>query len=299
MDSPLITVGLPIPLAVIMFGLGLSLTTADFRRVQQSPRPVLIALVCQLLILPVVAWGLVFLFDLSPLVAVGFMLLAASPGGTTANLYSHLFRGDVALNRTLTAINTIISFVSLPLIAAWAIGHFLDDSNTLGLQFNRLVLIYAIVLVPIVLGMVVRRRSPELADRLDRPVRTASGVMLIFVVIGCLYTEKDNISGYLAEVGLAAAVFCIISLSVGYFVPRRVSLTEDQAVACGFEIGIRNSILSIAMALTVIGSAPMAVPSAVYGVLMFPIGAVFGLIVRNRGVLKDDDEPRRVIQRNV
>jgi len=297
MDSALITIGLPIPLAVIMFGLGLSLTPADFRRVSQSPMAVGIALVCQLLVLPLVAFGLVKLFDLSPLLAVGFMILAASPGGTTANLYSHLFRGDVALNITLTAINSVIAIVTLPLVSGWAIAHFVDESTQIGLQFDKLLQVFAIVLVPVIIGMVVRRRSPEFADRMDRPVRTASAVMLLLVVVGAMYTEKENIAGYLAEVGLIAALFCIISLTVGYLVPRRLGLTEDQAVACGFEIGIHNSTLAIAMALTVIGNAQMSVPSAVYGVLMFPIAAVFGMVVRNRGVLKDADRPRSVGQR--
>lgn len=297
MDSALLTIGLPIPLAVIMFGLGLSLTPDDFRRVRRSPRAVGLALICQLLILPLVAFLLVKVFALPPLLAVGFMLLAASPGGTTANLYSHLFRGDVALNITLTAINSVIAIVTLPLVSAWAIGHFLEDSTTIGLQFDKLLQVFAIVLIPVLIGMFVRRRSPEFADRMDRPVRTASAVMLLLVVVGAMYTEKENISTYLAEVGLIAAVFCILSLSVGYFVPRRLGLTEDQAVASGFEIGIHNSTLSIAMALTVIGNAQMSVPSAVYGVLMFPIAAIFGMVVRNRGVLKDGDKPRPVAQR--
>lgn len=294
MDSALITVGLPIPLAVIMFGLGLSLTTDDFRRVRQSPRAVAIALVCQLLVLPIVAFALVKLFGLAPLLAVGFMLLAASPGGTTANLYSHLFRGDVALNITLTAINSIIAIVSLPLVAAWSIGHFLGDNSPVHLQFGKLLQVFAIVLVPVVIGMLVRRRSPEFADRMDRPVRLASAIMLFLVVIGAMWTERENISDYLAEVGFIAALFCVISLSVGYFVPRRFGLTEDQAVASGFEIGIHNSTLSIAMALTVLGNAQMSVPSAVYGVLMFPIAAVFGMVVRNRGVLQVDEPSREV-----
>ncbi|KGN38714.1 bile acid:sodium symporter family protein [Knoellia subterranea] len=285
MDSALLTIGLPVPLAIIMFGLGLSLTPDDFRRVRQSPRAVVIALVCQLLVLPLVAFGLVELFGLPPLLAVGFMILAASPGGTTANLYSHLFRGDVALNITLTAINSVIAIVTLPLITGWAIGHFVDESSDIGLQFDKLLQVFAIVLIPVLIGMFVRRRSPEFADRMDRPVRTASAVLLLLVVIGAMWTEKENITTYLAEVGLIATLFCILSLSVGYFVPRRLGLTEDQAVASGFEIGIHNSTLAIAMALTVIGNAQMSVPSAVYGVLMFPIAAAFGLIVRNRGVL--------------
>ncbi|MEO7267628.1 MAG: bile acid:sodium symporter family protein [Knoellia sp.] len=297
MDSALLTIGLPIPLAVIMFGLGLSLTPDDFRRVRQSPKAVGIALACQLLVLPLVAFGLVELFDLAPLLAVGFMILAASPGGTTANLYSHLFRGDVALNITLTAINSVIAIVTLPLVSGWAIAHFVDESSKIGLQFDKLLQVFAIVLIPVIIGMFVRRRSPEFANRMDRPVRTASAVMLLLVVVGAMYTEKENIATYLAEVGLIAAVFCLISLTVGYAVPRRLGLTEDQAVACGFEIGIHNSTLAIAMALTVIGNAQMSVPSAVYGVLMFPIAAVFGMVVRNRGVLKDADKQRSVGQR--
>lgn len=296
MDSALLTIGLPIPLAVIMFGLGLSLTPDDFRRVRQSPKAVGIALVCQLLILPLAAFGLVTLFDLAPLLAVGFMVLAASPGGTTANLYSHLFRGDVALNITLTAINSVIAIVSMPLVTGWAIAHFVDQSSNIGLQFDKLLQVFAIVLVPVLIGMYVRRRSPEFADRMDKPVRTASALMLLLVVLGAMWTEKENISTYLAEVGLIAAIFCILSLSVGYFVPRRLGLTEDQAVASGFEIGIHNSTLAIAMALTVIGNAQMSVPAAVYGVLMFPIAAVFGMIVRNRGVLKSPDAPRPMSQ---
>lgn len=297
MDSALITIGLPIPLAVIMFGLGLSLTPADFRRVSQSPKAVGIALACQLLILPLVAFGLVELFGLSPLLAVGFMILAASPGGTTANLYSHLFRGDVALNITLTAINSVIAIITLPLVSGWAIAHFIDESTTIGLQFDKLLQVFAIVLIPVLIGMFVRHRSPEFADRMDRPVRTASAVMLLLVVVGAMFTEKENIASYLAEVGLIAALFCVISLSVGYVVPRRLGLTEDQSVACGFEIGIHNSTLAIAMALTVIGNAQMSVPSAVYGVLMFPIAAIFGMIVRNRSVLRTSEQAPSTKQR--
>ncbi|WP_353950017.1 bile acid:sodium symporter family protein [Knoellia sp. S7-12] len=297
MDSALISVGLPIALAVIMFGLGLSLTPGDFRRVAQSPRAVAIALVCQLVILPLVAFGLVKLFDLPPLLAVGFVILAASPGGTTANLYSHLFRGDVALNITLTAINSVIAIVTLPLLTGWAIAHFVDESTQIGLQFDKLLQVFAIVLIPVLAGMLVRHRSAAFADRMDRPVRTASAILLIAVVVGAMFSERDNITTYLVQVGVVAAIFCLISLTVGYLIPRRLGLTEDQAVACGFEIGIHNSTLAIAMAITVIGNAEMSVPSAVYGVLMFPIAAVFGIAVRNRAVLSSSDRSKSASQR--
>lgn len=282
MDSALISVGLPIALAVIMFGLGLDLTPADFTRVGRRPRVVVLALICQLVVLPLVAFVLVTVWDLDPLLAVGFMILAASPGGTTANLMSHLFRGDVALNITLTAINSVIAILTLPLITNWSLGHFLDDADSIGLQFDKLVQVFAIVLVPVVIGMLVRRASPAFAQRMDRPVRIASAILLLLVILGAMLGERENLAGYLGDVGLIAALFCITSLFVGYIVPRRMAVPEDQSIASGFEIGIHNSTLAIAMAITVLESTEMSIPAAVYGVIMFPIAATFGLVVRNR-----------------
>ncbi|HIZ98787.1 MAG TPA: bile acid:sodium symporter, partial [Candidatus Janibacter merdipullorum] len=179
-DSGLITVGLPIALAIIMFGLGLSLTVGDFRRVARSPKAVVVALVLQTLVLPAVAFGLVVAFDVDPLLAVGVMLLAASPGGTTANLFSHLFRGDVALNITLTAVNSVLAAVTIPVITNFAIGYF-DADGDLGLQFGKVLQVIAIVLLPVGLGMAVRQRSREFADRTDRPVRIFSILVLVVV----------------------------------------------------------------------------------------------------------------------
>ena len=174
MNSVLGSVLLPVALAVVMFGLGLSLTVEDFVRVRRHPAAVVVALVCQLVLLPAVCFGLVLLFGLPPLLAVGMMLLAASPGGTTANLFSHVFRGDVALNITLTAVNSVLAVVTLPLVANFAIGHFTTGGDGLDLQFDKVVQVFAIVLIPVVLGMLVRRRSPGFADRMDRPVRIFS-----------------------------------------------------------------------------------------------------------------------------
>src|SRR5690606_15803451 len=183
-----------------MFGLGLSLTPGDFRRVVRSPKAVTVALVLQMLVLPLVAFGLVLAFDVDPLVAVGVMLLAASPVGTTANLYSHLFRGDVALNVTLTAINSVLAAVSIPLLTNLAIGFF-DAEGTLGLQFGKVVQVVAIVLVPVGVGMLVRRRSDAFAARADRPVRIFSIVVLVAVSLGAILGERDNIMDYTREVG--------------------------------------------------------------------------------------------------
>jgi bile acid:Na+ symporter, BASS family len=281
MDSALTTVGLPLALGIIMFGLGLSLTVADFRRVAQHPKVVILALGCQLLLLPLVCFGLVIVFDLPPLLAVGMMLLAASPGGTSANLFSHLFRGDVALNVTLTAVNSIISIVSLPLITNIAIDYFnLDDS--VGLQFGKVLEVFAIVLIPVGLGMLVRAKAAAWAQRMDRPVRIGSAAILAVLVLGIMLDQRENVGDYLADVGLAAAAFCAISLVIGYAVPRAAGVRGDQAIACSMEIGVHNGTLAIFVAVEVLDSTEISVPAAVYSVIMFVFAAIWGYYVSRR-----------------
>ncbi len=277
-DSALITVGLPIALAIIMFGLGLSLTVADFARVARSPRAVVVALVIQVLLLPVVAFGLVKAFDLDPLLAVGVMLLAASPGGTTANLFSHLFRGDVALNVSLTAINSVLAAFTIPLVTNFAIDHFAADGQ-LGLQFGKVVQVAAIVLVPVLIGMSVRSRWLDFAVAADRPVRVFSIVVLVVVAVGALLGERDNIGDYLRDVGVVTGLFCLISLGVGYAGARLLRLDEAQAVACSMEIGIHNTTIALTIALSVLDSTEVAVPAAVYSVLMYVLATLFGVAI--------------------
>ncbi|RZF05225.1 bile acid:sodium symporter family protein [Streptomyces sp. SCA2-2] len=284
MDTPLATVLLPLALAVIMFGLGLSLTTDDFRRVRRHPRAVVVAMVCQLLLLPVVCFGLVLALGLSPVLAAGMMLLAASPGGTTANLFSHLFGGDVALNVTLTAVNAVLAIVTLPIITNFSLRYFEPDigQDSLGLQFGKVLQVFALVLVPVVIGLAVRRRSETFALRMDRPVRQLSVVVLVAVIIGALVAERGNIVDYLVDVGPAALAFCVASLTIGYFVPRLLRLDKRQSIACAMEIGVHNSAVSMTLAISVLGSVGLAVPAAVYGVLMYPVAALAGVLMSRR-----------------
>ena len=280
MDSALTSVALPLALALVMFGLGLSLTVADFARVGRQPKAVVIALALQLLVLPAICFGLVLAFGLPPLLAVGLLLLAASPGGTTANLFSHLFRGDVALNITLTAVNSLIAVVTLPVITNLAIAYFdPPDGDTLGLQFGKTLQVFAIVLIPVVLGMAVRQRATGFADRMDKPVRIASAVVLALVIVGTMVAERENITGYIQDVGLPALLFCLLSLTAGFFVPRALGVVRGQAIASAFEIGVHNGTLAIAIAISVLGSPALAVPAAVYSVLMFPVAALFGWVI--------------------
>lgn len=278
MDSALTTVGLPIALAIIMFGLGLDLTLADFRRIGRDPKAVAIALVCQVVVLPAICFGLVLGFDLDPLLAIGMLLLAASPGGTTANLFSHLFRGDVALNISLTAINSILALVTLPLITNAAIDHF-DQGDSVSLPFGEVVQVFAIVLVPVGIGMAVRASRPNFAERMDRPVRIGSAVILAMLVLGILVDQRESVTDYLAEVGLVAALFCATSLVLGYVVPRALGVRDDQAIASSMEIGVHNGTLAIFVAVEVLDSTEISVPAAVYSIVMFVLATLWGLVL--------------------
>jgi BASS family bile acid:Na+ symporter len=278
MDSALTSIGLPIALAVIMFGLGLGLTVADFRRVGKHPRAVVVALTCQLVLLPVVCFGLVKLFDLDPLLAIGMLLLAASPGGTTANLYSHLFRGDVALNITLTAVNSILSIATLPLIVNFAIDHF-DEGDSVSMPLPEVLKVFVLILVPVGIGMMVRASRPAFARSMDRPVRVASIVILTVLVIAILASERDTVGGSFADVGVVAGLFCAISLVVGYYVPRAFGVAEDQAIASSMEIGVHNATLAIFVAENVLDNNEIAVPAAVYSVLMFVLALAWGAVI--------------------
>ncbi|MEJ7794061.1 MAG: bile acid:sodium symporter family protein [Nocardioides sp.] len=281
MDSALTTVGLPIALAIIMFGLGLDLTIADFKRIGSQPKAVLVALGCQLLLLPVICFGLVIAFDLSPLLGIGMMLLAASPGGTTANLFSHLFRGDVALNITLTAINTVIAIGTLPLITNLAIDYF-EQSDTVSMPLGEVVKVFVLILVPVGIGMLVNAKQHAFAERMDRPVRIGSAAILAILVLGIMLDQRENIGSYIADVGLLAGLFCAISLIVGYVVPRAAGVAGDQAIASSFEIGVHNGTLAIFVAVEVLESTEISVPAAVYSVFMFVLAALWGMFISRR-----------------
>jgi BASS family bile acid:Na+ symporter len=251
MDSALTTVGLPLALAIIMFGLGLDLTVGDFRRVGTAPKAVVVALACQILLLPAICFGLVVLFDLPALLGIGMLLLAASPGGTTANLFSHLFRGDVALNITLTAINTVIAVVTLPLITGLAIAWY-DRQDDVSMPLVEIVKVFALILLPVGIGMVVNARAPGFARRMDKPVRIGSAVILAVLVLGILLDQRENVADYLADVGLITALFCAISLVVGYYVPKAFGVTGPQAIASSMEVGVHNATLAIFLAVEVL-----------------------------------------------
>jgi len=266
-------------LALIMFGLGLSLTPGDFRRLLGHPKAVVLALVLQALVLPAVCYGLIVGLGVAPVYAVGLMLLAASPGGVSANLFSHLFGGNVAMNISLTAINTLLSIVSLPLIANFAIDSFAGGGQVVPMQTGKVIEVIGIVLVPVAIGMLVKSRAPAFAVRMDTPMKRFSMAVLALLAVVAIAKEWDAITTSFASIGLAVILFNVASLGLGYYVPRLLGLDKPNAVAIGYEIGIHNSTLAIFVAVSVLGDFQLMLPAAIYSVSMYVFATAFGLLV--------------------
>ena len=275
----MLTLFLPIALGIIMLGLGLSLTVADFKRVLIYPKAIVIGLVCQMVILPIVCFGIAILFNLPPALAVGLLLLSASPGGATANLYSHLAKGDVALNISLTAVNSVLTLFTLPFIVNFAIDYFMGSGQVIPMQFKKILEVFAIVLIPVGIGMVINYLSPSTSKKLEKPVKIISAIFLVVIIVGAIVKEKDQFLLYFQQVGFAALTFNVVSMALGYFIPFLLRVNKKQSIAIGMEIGIHNGTLAIYIALNVIGNSIMSIPPAVYGLIMFFTAAVFGYIV--------------------
>lgn len=282
-SSLLSNVLLPLALGVIMFGLGLGLTTEDFRRVARYPRAVLAGLFLQVGVLPWVAFALALLFRLPPELAVGLMLLAASPGGATANIYSHIARGDVALNITLTAINSGLCLLTLPIVLNLSLEYFLGAGQYVPPPVRKIVEVATLIVLPVVLGMTVRRFATGFAARMETPVRLLSVLVLAMLVVAAVAQEWDMLLAYFAAVGLACLLFNLASMGVGYAAPLAIKLPRKQAIAIAMEIGIHNGTLAIFIALNVLQSTAISVPAAVYSLLMFFTAAVFAWRVSRRG----------------
>ncbi len=284
-SSVLTSILLPLALGIIMLGLGLTLSPDDFKRVVIYPKAIFIGLLCQMIVLPVLCFGIVIFFNLSPGLAVGLMLLAASPGGATANLYSHLAKGDVALNISLTAVNSVLTLFTLPLIVNFSIAYFMESGQVIPMQFAKIIEVFAIVLIPVSLGMLIKAKAPDFSSRLNKPVKILSAIFLILIIVGAILKEKDQFVSYFQQVGLAALSFNVLSMVVGYYLPMLLRIGKKQAIAIGMEIGIHNGTLAIYIALSVIGNSTMSIPPAVYSLIMFFTAGIFGYLVNRNNKL--------------
>lgn len=281
-QSSATTLFLPIALGIIMLGLGLSLTLNDFKRVTQYPKAITIALVCQMLLLPVLCFVIAIISGLSPELSVGLLLLAASPGGATANLYSHLSNGDVALNITLTAVNSVLTLFTLPVLVNFSMEYFLGAGQYIPLPFSKVVEVFAIVLVPVTIGMMIKNKAPQFASKMDKPVKIISALLLVVIIISVTIREKQMLIDHFAQLGIPVLLFNILSLATGFYLPQLFKVDRKQAIAIGMEIGIHNGTLAIYIALNVIHNSAMSIPPAIYSLLMFFTAAAFGFLVSSR-----------------
>lgn len=273
---------LPMAIAIIMVGLGLSLTPTDFKRIIQYPKAMIIGLVTQMLILPLICLLIAQYFELSPVLAVGLMLLAAAPGGPSANLYSHMAGGDVALNVSLTALNSILSIFSIAWIVNFSLAYFMKAEAYVPMQFQKVLEVCAMIITPICIGMWVRHRFPDFALRMDRPVKLVSGVFLALLIILAGLKEIDHLMEDIQTVGAAALSFNLACLLVGYFLPRLFQLPPKQAVAISMEVGIHNGSLAIYIALSILNQGEMTIPAVVYSLIMFITAAIFAIWSQNK-----------------
>lgn len=273
-ESILTTIILPASLFIIMLGMGLSLVIADFKRIALYPKATLIGLTNQLIFLPIIAFLIVTLLNLSPMVAIGFMLLAACPGGTTSNLITHISRGDTALSITLTAISSFLSVITIPLIINSSLTYFLGSAQTIELPvLQTIVQILAITVVPVSIGMLIRHFFSDFALKMDKPVRIFSTVIFVLIVLTIVATNTEVLRLYFFEYSGISLLLNIITMGLGFLTARIFKLNLPQSISISIESGIQNSTLAIVIATSILSQNDMSLPAAIYGLCMFIPGA--------------------------
>jgi BASS family bile acid:Na+ symporter len=288
MESSFLTaVFLPFALFIIMLGMGLGLTVKDFTRILVKPKAVIIGLIAQLIIVPVVGFLLVIFFPISPELAVGVVILAACPGGPTSNLVTYLVKGDVALSITLTAISSLVTVFTIPPVVNLAMQQFMAESVSLQLPFFKTVIQIAVItLIPVSLGMLIHHYAPTLAATIEKKVKWLSLFFLGLVIVGLLLKERENVSSFFLQVGGVALALNVLTMVLGYSLSVLTGLNGESAKAITVEVGIQNGTLAIVIASspTFLNNPNMAIPAAIYSLLMFVTSGIFAVLIQQQRV---------------
>lgn len=270
-DNPVIAIGLPVALAVIMVGIGLSLTLADFRAQARTPRATIIGTLGQVLLVPAIGIAVAMAMDLPPIMALGLVLVAACPGGSTSNLVTYLARGNVALSIILTVVASLVVIVTLPgwldvagRILPGATG--LSVSVPLGQTFGLLV---GVILVPVAIGMVIKAKKPALAAKLERGMSVLGALVLLLAIAAVSVDLGGEIVDMVIAVGPAVLVFNVAVILAGGALAWVARVDRASQLALAVEYGIKNSTLGLVIALTVVRDDEFAVPAAVYSIVMY------------------------------
>ena len=280
-DSVFALVLLPIALAVIMTSLGMSLTVADFRRVVVYPKGVSIGLANLLVISPLLAFAIAEAYSLEPALAVGLVLLGASPGGTTANLLTHLARGDTALSITMTAISSLAAVFTVPLFLELSTSYFGAESLNEEIGMAGIVArVLLITVVPLAFGMWLRARRPERVEEIGPTVRKVALAVFVGVVIGVIVAEHERVFENLDDIAAAAITLNVVAMALSFTIARVAGLDDRQSTAIAIELGIHNSTLAIAVGATI--ATVLTVPAAVYSSFMFISAGIFARLMYRR-----------------
>lgn len=267
------TMFLAASLIIIMLGMGLSMVADDFKRIIIYPKAILVGLVNQLIILPLIGFAIAISFPLTPEIAIGLMILAACPGGPTSNLITHLAKGDTALSVTLTALSSFITILTIPFIINFALIHFLDEGQMIQLDvMETITRIFIIIIIPIIIGMVIRRYREKFALRMANPVRKASGIVIALVIIGIVIKERENMISYFQQAGIVALILNVATMLVGYYSAKLFRIKDKRAISISIESGIQNGTLAMSIAIVLLGSTELAITPAIYSLLMFFTG---------------------------
>ena len=275
------SVVLPLALAVIMFTLGLGLRIEDFKRIFVYPRGVSIGMLNLVLISPLLAFAVAGLFNLDPLLAMGLVLLGASPGGTLANMFTHLAQGETALSITMTALSSIVAVITIPLFLDLANSHFGAGNSLDGVNMWSVVLrTFLITIVPLSLGLYIRTRSPERVERIRPALTRASLVLFVLVVIGAVISEFELIRENFARVAAAALALNLAAMTFSFTASKLGRLSDRQATAIALELGVHNATVAIVVAGMI--NDELMIPAAVYSAFMFITGGIFARFMHSR-----------------
>lgn len=274
---------LPLSLAIIMLSLGLALVVDDFKRVATAPKAFFIGAFGQMVMLPALAWLLVLVWPMQPALMVGAIILAACPSGATSNLLTHLAKGDTALAVSLTAIISIVSVFTMPVIVSLAIVQFMDTGSAPAISATHTIAgVFLVTNLPVAIGMAIRHFAPSFALRLETPMRHVASVLFVLIVGGAVYSERANIVSYFAQAGLAMLTLNLAVMAGAWLLSGVTRLNDRQRTAIVIECGMQNGTLAIFVSATLLGNTTMMVPGGIYSLIMFFTAGIFMYLVLKR-----------------
>ena len=279
----LITAILPAAVFIIMFGMGLSLRIADFTYVMKQPKIILIGLSTQFIALPLIALMIAILFELSPELAVGLMIISFVPSGTTSNMFTNLAKGDVALSISLTTVSSLLTSFTIPIFTLLAMKYFLGSENTIEMPlFKTVVQLLIIIILPVIVGMIILSKWKSIADKMEPLIRIFSIVFLVLIVIAIIAKNRVEMPGFFLQTGLPVLTLNILALGLGYWLSKLFKLSQKQALTIGYEVGIQNGALALMVAGTIIGNETMMIPAVTYSLFMFMTAFIFYWILKKK-----------------